>query len=99
MNNKTDIIAKFIKEDHGVDYADRYMCPAEIYNYVFEQDKQSYVWQSKQCCNIVLSEGSTYHLKATVGNRLLGGRGISINEVEILGEMKVDNKVIRLIID
>jgi len=96
MDNKTDIIAKFIKEDYGVDYADRYMCPAEIYNYIFEQDKQSYVWQSKQRCKIGLSEGSTYHLKAVVGNRLLGGRGLSINEVEFLGEMKVDNKVIRL---
>lgn len=99
MNNKTDIIVKFIKEEYGVDYSDRYMRPAEIFNYVFEQNKQSYVWQSIQRCKVELSEGSTYHINAVVGSRLLGGRGLSIIELEFLGEMKVDNKVTRLITD
>ncbi|WP_405169360.1 hypothetical protein [Paenibacillus sp. FSL H3-0286] len=96
MNNKTDIIAKFINTAYGVDYTDRYMCPAEIYNYIFEENKQSYVWQSKQRYEMDLTEGSIYHLKARVGNRLLGGRGLSINEVEIIGQMNIDNKIIRL---
>ncbi|QSF43301.1 hypothetical protein [Paenibacillus tianjinensis] len=96
MDNKTDIIGVFIQEDYGNDYFDRYLCPADIYVYIFECGKQRYIWQSKQRCELGLIEGSTYHMKAIAGRRLLGGRGLSISEVEVIGEMNINNKVIRL---
>jgi hypothetical protein len=99
MNNKIDIIGKLTEVSFGVDYTDRYFRQADFHTHVFEQDKQRYVWQSKSRCEINLTEGSTYHLKAVVGDRLLGGRGISITDVELLGEMAVSNKLIQLIID
>ncbi|OMD09851.1 hypothetical protein [Paenibacillus odorifer] len=99
MDNKIDIIAKCIKKDCELDYFDRLLCPTDGYVYIFEANKQLYVWQSKDCCTLELTEGSTYHLKAVIGDRLLEGRGLSINEVEIVGEMNIDNKVIRVIFD
>lgn len=96
MDNFTDIIGKLLEVSYGVDYGDRYFCPANLHTYVFEQDKQRYVWQSKYRCKLDLTEGSTYHLKAVVGDRLLGGRGLSISSVEFVGEMNINNKVVRL---
>ncbi|MEK4451264.1 hypothetical protein [Paenibacillus sp. FSL L8-0506] len=99
MENKIDIIAKYIEVDCGLDFFDRFFCPADVYVYIFEANKQHYVWQSKECCTLELTVGSTYHLKALIGDRLLGGHGLNINEVEIVGGMNIDNKVIRLITD
>jgi hypothetical protein len=88
MNNKIDIVAKFIEEDYGTDYFDRYLRPAEVYVYIFENSrKERFVWQSRVRCKLKLFEGHIYHLKALQGDRLLGGRGQNINEVEILGVM------------
>lgn len=99
VDNKTDIIGVFIQENYGSHYFDRYLCPADVYVYIFECKKQRYVWQSKQHCDLELTEGRTYHIKATVGGRLLGGRGLSISEVEVIGEMNINNQVVRLISD
>ncbi|MEK4289406.1 hypothetical protein [Paenibacillus sp. FSL P4-0502] len=99
MDNKIDIIAKCIKKDCESDYFHRFLCPADGHIYIFEANKQLYVWQSKVCYTLELTEDSTYHLKAVIGERLLEGRGLRINEVEIAGEMNIDNKVIRLITD
>ncbi|WP_157793911.1 hypothetical protein [Paenibacillus donghaensis] len=95
-NNKTDIIGKLIEVSYGVDYTDRYFRPANLHTYVFEQDKQRYVWQSKYRCQQELTEDSTYHLKVAVGERLLGGRGLSISDVEFVSEMTIKDNVIHL---
>ncbi|OMD66774.1 hypothetical protein [Paenibacillus odorifer] len=96
MDNKIDIIAVHIKEDHGIDYSDRYLCPENVYNYIFEHQKQSYVWQSKEPCEHNFIVGRLYHIRALLGCRLLGGRGLSISEVEFVGEMNINNKIIRM---
>ncbi|MEK4006418.1 hypothetical protein [Paenibacillus sp. FSL H3-0333] len=97
MEDKVDIIGKLIEEVYGLDYFDRYFRSADVYAYTFENDKKErFVWQCKVRCNIKLTEGCLYHLRALKGRRLLGGRGVSITDVEILGEMKVTDNLIRL---
>ncbi|OME55468.1 hypothetical protein BSK59_13400 [Paenibacillus odorifer] len=87
MDNKTDIIAVLIEVSYGVDYTDRYFRPANLHTYVFEHEKQRYVWQSKGRSALNLVEGGTYVFRAVIGERLIGGRGLLISEVEFGGEM------------
>ncbi|MBT2293750.1 hypothetical protein J7E73_32585 [Paenibacillus albidus] len=89
MNNKTDIVGVLVSEHFGLDFTDQYMRKASVYVYVFEQNKQCYVWQTNNKPSAELTEGNTYHLTAVLGNRLLGGRGILLSEVTLIGEMKI----------
>lgn len=91
MSQKNDIFVRIIAHSHGHDFFDRYLAPGDYYVYQFEDDKrQRYVWQRKDRCEVSLSEDCIYHLKVIEGRRLYGGRGITIDDVEILGEININ---------
>jgi hypothetical protein len=93
MNKEIYFTAEFIRDDFGVDYTDRYMCPDKIHNYLFRSGEERYVWQSRQPIQIELTEGNTYSIKAVAGRRLFGGRGLSISNVEIINnQWKTDEQ-------
>ncbi|ETT49319.1 hypothetical protein BSK66_26605 [Paenibacillus odorifer] len=96
MDNKTDILARFICEDCSNNYFEGKSCLDEAYAYVFESKQQRYVWLSKVKCNVELIVGNIYHLKAIEGRRLHSGQVINIGDVEVLGQMSIENTLIYL---
>jgi hypothetical protein len=84
VNSKIEMIVQLIDISYGNDYFDRYLCPADVYVYIFECNKRRYIWQYKGVERIDLIKGNTYKLKALEGRKLLGGRGISISDIEVI---------------
>ena len=75
---------KLLQIDQGSDYFNRYFFSKnnDVFAYIFEYERERYVWQIDQKIT-ELTEGNSYHVIATIGKRLLGGRGLSIYDVVI----------------